>query len=162
MIEHIKNKEVDAIYGNHLAAFLKSGEIAVDAGSTMAGAILVDFTVHGKSGHGSRPDLAVNPVFASAEILSALSSAWANRIDVTKTVTLGLTQIHGGTANNVIPDHVKIGGSLRFFDIEEDKKALELMKHIIQLTARTHSCTIEINPLFELVTEPLVHDETLP
>src|SRR5699024_12176907 len=80
---------------------------------------------------------------------------------VTKTVTLGLTQIHGGTANNVIPDHVKIGGSLRFFDIEEGKKALELMKHVIQLTAEAHSCTVEFDPMIELVAEPVVNDETL-
>src|SRR5699024_3779018 len=91
----------------------------------------------------------------------ALSSAWANRIDVTKTVTLGLTQIHGGTANNVMPDHVKIGGSLRFFDIEEGKKALELTKHVIQLTAEAHSRTVEFDPMFELVAEPVVNDETL-
>src|SRR5699024_4081739 len=161
MIKHLENKGIEAIYGNHLAAFLESGKISVDAGPRMAGAILVDFTVHGKSGHGSRPVLAINPVFASAEILSALSSAWANRIDVTKTVTLGLTQIHGGTANNVIPDHVKIGGSLRFFDIEEGKKALELMKHVIQLTAEAQSCTVEFDPMFELVAEPVVNDETL-
>jgi len=161
MIKHLENKGIEAIYGNHLAAFLESGKISVDAGPRMAGAILVDFTVHGKSGHGSRPDLAINPVFASAEILSALSSAWANRIDVTKTVTLGLTQIHGGSANNIIPDEVKIGGSLRFFDIEEGKKALELMKHVIQLTAEAHSCTVEFDPMFELVAEPVVNDETL-
>src|SRR5699024_4439227 len=105
--------------------------------------------------------LADNPVFASAEILSALSSAWANRIDVTKTVTLGLTQIHGGTANNVIPDHVKIGGSLRFFDIEEGKKALELMNHVIKLTAKAHSCTGKFDPKFENGAGPGVNDETL-
>src|SRR5699024_2573881 len=121
----------------------------------------VDFTVHGKSGHGSRPDLAINPVFASAEILSALSSAWANRIDVTKTVTLGLTQINGGSANNIIPDKLKIVDSLRFIDIEEGKKALELMKHFIQLTAEAHSCTVEFDTMFELVAEPVVFYETL-
>src|SRR5699024_2968203 len=161
MIKHLENKGIEAIYGNHLAAFLESGKISVDAGPRMAGAILVDFTVHGKSGHGSRPDLAINPVFASAEILSALSSAWANRIDVTKTVTLGLTQIHGGSANNIIPDEVKIGGSLRFFDSVEGKKALELMKHVIELTAEAHSCTVELDPMLELVAEPGVHDEPL-
>lgn len=161
MIKHLENKGIEAIYGNHLAAFLESGKISVDAGPRMAGAILVDFTVQGKSGHGSRPDLAINPVFASAEILSALSSAWANRIDVTKTVTLGLTQIHGGSANNVIPEEVKISGSLRFFDVEEGKKALELMKHVIQLTAEAHNCTVEFDPMFKLVAEPVVNDETL-
>lgn len=161
MVNHLENKGIEAIYGNHLAAFLDSGKISVDSGPRMAGAIIVDFTVYGKSGHGSRPDLAINPVFASAQILSALSSAWANRIDVTKTVTLGLTQIHGGSANNVIPDDVKIGGSLRFFNVEEGKKALNLMKSVIQLTAEAHECTVEFDPKFEIAADPVVNDHDL-
>ena len=161
MIDHLKNKEIEAIYGNHLAAFLDSGKISVDAGPVMAGAVNVEFTVHGKSGHGSRPDLSINPVFAAAQILSALTSAWSNRVDVTKTVTLGLTQIHGGTANNVIPDEVKVGGSLRFFDVEEGKKALELMKHVITHTAQAHECTVEFDPKFDLVALPVVNDKSL-
>lgn len=161
MIKHLENKNIEAIYGNHLAAFLDSGKISVDKGPCMAGAILVDFTVHGKSGHGSRPDLSINPVFASGQILSALSNAWANRIDVTKTVTLGLTQIHGGTANNVIPDCVKIGGSLRFFDIEEGNKALKLMKNVIQLTAQAHECTVEFDAAFDIAAAPVVNDKAL-
>ncbi len=147
MIDHLKNKEIEAIYGNHLAAFLDSGKISVDAGPVMAGAVNVEFTVHGKSGHGARPDLSINPIFTAAQILSALTSAWSNRVDVTKTVTLGLTQIHGGTANNVIPDEVKVGGSLRFFDVEEGKKALELMK--------------QFDPKFDLVALPVVNDKSL-
>src|SRR5699024_12134990 len=68
MLTHLEDKNLDAIYGNHLAAFMDSGTICVDEGPRMAGAIFVDFTVHGKSGHGSRPDLSVNPVFAAAQI----------------------------------------------------------------------------------------------
>ncbi len=161
MVDHLKNKGIEAIYGNHLAAFLESGKISVDAGPVMAGAIHVEFTVHGKSGHGSRPDLSINPVFAAAQILSALTSAWSNRLDVTKTVTLGLTQIHGGTANNVIPDKVTIGGSLRFFDVEEGKKALEVMKNVTTLTAQAHECTVEFDPKFDIVALPVINDKSL-
>lgn len=161
MIKHLESKEIDAIYGNHLAAFLDSGKICVDEGPRMAGAILVDFTVHGKGGHGSRPDLSINPLFASAQILSALTNAWANRIDVTKTVTLGLTQIHGGTANNVIPDKVTIAGSLRFFDEEEGEKALLLAKKVIDITAQAHECTVEFDPLFDIAGKPVINDKKL-
>ena len=85
----------------------------------MAAAAIVDFSVVGKGGHGSRPDLSINPLFASAQVLNGLTNAWANRVDVTKTVTLGLTQIKGGDALNVIPNDVRIGGILRYFDVEE-------------------------------------------
>lgn len=161
MIQHLKNKEIDAIYGNHLTSFMDTGTIGVDAGPCMAGAIVVNFTVHGKSGHGARPDLSVNPLFAAANVLTGLTNAWANQIDVTKTVTLGLTQIHGGTANNVIPDKVEIGGSLRFYDVEEGKKALDIVKKVADLTSQAHNCTVKFSEKFEIAALPVMNDEDL-
>lgn len=161
MIKHIENKGINAIYANHLTAFMDSGTVSVDAGPRMAGAILVEFTVKGKSGHGSRPDLSINPVFAAANILTGLTNAWANQIDVTKTVTLGLTQIHGGTVNNVIPDIVEIGGSLRFYDVEEGRKALEIIKKVADFTAQAHNCTVEFSENFQIAANPVINDEKL-
>lgn len=161
MVEHLADKNIDAIYGNHLAAFLDSGKVSVDAGPKMAGAILVEFAVHGQGGHGSRPDLSVNPLFAAANILTGLTNAWTNQIDVTKTVTLGLTQIHGGNVNNVIPDKVNIGGSLRFYDVEEGKKALEIVKKVAEFTAQAHNCTVEFSDDFKVAANPVINDREL-
>lgn len=161
MIEHLKDKKIDAIYGNHLTSFMKTGTICADEGPVMAGAVLVDFDILGESGHGSRPDLSVNPIFATVQVLSALTSAWVNRLDVTKTVTLGLTQIHGGSANNVIPNKVSVGGSMRFFDIEEGKKAVELTRKVATLTAEAHECTVKFSPKFGIAGNPVVNDKHL-
>ncbi|GKV65885.1 MULTISPECIES: amidohydrolase [unclassified Sporosarcina] len=161
MIRHLEDKDIDAIYGNHLAAFLDSSQICLDAGPKMAGAVLVDFTVHGTGGHGSRPDLSINPLFAAAHILTGLSNAWANQINVTKTVTLGLTQIHGGSANNVIPDTVRIGGTLRFYDMEEGKRALEIVRKVTDLTAQAHNCTVTFSEDFRVAAQPVINDGKL-
>ncbi len=161
MIQHLRGKEIDAIYGNHLAAFLDSGKIGIDPGPCMAGAVFVDFTVKGKGGHGARPDLSINPIFAAANVLTGLTNAWANQIDVTKTVTLGLTQIHGGFANNVIPEEVKIGGSLRFYDMDEGEKALEIVKNVASHTAKAHHCTVAFSDEFRVAAMPVVNDEKL-
>src|SRR5699024_238356 len=48
MVEHLQDKKIEAIYGNHLAAFLATGKVSVDAGPKMAGAAAVDMYVHGK------------------------------------------------------------------------------------------------------------------
>lgn len=161
MVQHLDNRGIDAIYGNHLAAFMDSGTISVDAGPRMAGAILVDFTVRGKSGHGSRPDMSINPIFAVANILTGLTNAWTNQIDVTKTVTLGLTQIHGGEADNVIPDKVNIRGSLRFYDVEEGRKAIDIVKKVADFTAQAHNCTVEFGEGFKIAGNPVINDEKL-
>lgn len=161
MLAHLKNKKIDAIYGNHVAAFLDSGKISVDPGPKMAGAILVNFTVRGQGGHGSRPDHAVNPVFAAANILTGITSAWANQVDVSKTVTLGITEIHGGSAMNVIPDTVKIRGSLRFFDVKEGLRAIDILKNVITHTAAAHLCKVDFSDEFELKVKPVINDEKL-
>lgn len=161
MVAHLKDKSLDAVYGNHLAAFLDSGKVAVDAGPKMSGANLLEFTVHGKSGHASRPDLAVNPVFAAAQVLTALTNAWANQVDVTKTVTLSLTQIHGGSAHNVIPNEVSIGGSLRFYDVEEGKRATEILTKVASLTAEAHNCKVTFADNDQVTANPVMNDEFL-
>lgn len=161
MVKHLQGRGIDAIYGNHLAAFLDSGKIGVDPGPRMAGAVLVDFTVKGKGGHGARPDLSINPIFAAANVLTGLTNAWANQVDVTKTVTLGLTQIHGGFANNVIPEEVKIGGSLRFYDLAEGEKAMEIVKNVARHTAEAHHCTVEFSEDFRVAAMPVINDEKL-
>src|SRR5699024_6204873 len=92
---------------------------------------------------------------------SGLTGAWANQMDVTKTVALGLTQIHGGSASNVIPDNVYIGGSLRFFYIGDGKKALVVVKRIADATAQAHECTVEFDPSFERNAVPVVNDASL-
>lgn len=161
MLEHLKGKQIEAIYGNHLAAFLESGKVSIDAGPKMAGVIFVDFTVHGESGHGARPDLSVNPIFATANVLTGLTSAWANRIDVNKTVTLGLTKINGGTAYNVIPNDVTVGGTLRFYDADEGAKALSILKEVATQTAAAHQCSITFNENTKIVAPALINDEKL-
>lgn len=160
MVEALEKEKIDAIYGAHLAAFLDTGKIAIDAGPVMAGNAIVDFTVRGKGGHGYRPDLSINPIFAATNIINGLASAWVNRVDVRKTVTLGLGMINGGTIANVIPDEVRVAGTLRYFDIEEGKKALEFVRKVGSLTAEAHECEFIENKILH-DNEPVINDENL-
>ncbi|HSL93307.1 MAG TPA: amidohydrolase, partial [Bacillota bacterium] len=111
MMRALSRYPVAAVWGMHLTSFMNAGTISVDPGPRMAGETQVQFDVVGKGGHGSRPDLSINPVFAAAHVLTALGSAWPNRIDANETVTLGIATINGGTAPNIIPDRVRISGT---------------------------------------------------
>lgn len=159
MLQSLKHIDFDVIYGTHLAAFMDTGKISVDSGPIMAGIIGVDFDVIGRGGHGSRPDLSINPIFATANILTSLASAWANQIDVSKTVTLGITQINGGSAMNVIADRATVKGSLRFYDEAEGLHALEVLKHVVTKTAEAHLCTIEFDEETRIINDPVVNDD---
>jgi len=162
MIQALKKKDkIDAIWGIHVTSFNPAGKINIDAGPRMAGVSLIDFEVIGRGGHGSRPDLSINPVFAAANVLTNIGSAWPNRIDAEQTVTLGLATIHGGTAANIIPDSVKITGTLRFFDVEEGTKAVQLIKDIATNVAKAHNCEVKFAENAFGVGKPVINNAEL-
>lgn len=161
MIEMLKTKNVEAIYGNHLVSFLKTGEIAVSPGAVTSSTARVKFKVIGKGGHASRPDLAINPIFASSLILNNLASAWNNQLNIEKTITLGITQFHAGNARNVIPEEAYIGGTLRYFDEQIGKDATELIRHVATYVAKANQCTVEFSRDFGPSTPSVVNDEKL-
>ena len=161
MMEALSKKKIDAIWGIHVTSFMPAGTINIDGGPRMAGVCLVDMDVIGRGGHGSRPDLSVNPVFGAANVLVGIGTAWPNRIDAEETVTLGIATIHGGTQNNIFPDRVKITGTLRYFSIEEGKKAAEVIKQVATYTAKAHNCEVEFAPNAFIIHEPVLNDDEL-
>lgn len=157
MMDALSEYQIDAVWGIHVYAALESGKISVQAGPRMSGAYRVDFDFVGKGGHGSRPDQAINPVFCAANWMNNIAVAFANQIDANQTVTLGITSIQGGEVANVIPDRAKVLGSFRFFDVEEGRKASEIMKETAEHTAAMHHCTVDFSRL-KALGRPVIND----
>jgi amidohydrolase len=161
MIEALRPLKIDAIYGNHLKSSLNTGEIYIQEGAIMAGTGTVSFDVIGRGGHASRPDLSINPVFAAANILTGISIAWNNQRDVTKTLTLGISQIHGGDIYNVIPNSVFIGGTIRFFDLSEGEKGFSILRKVSEDIAQAHGCSVKFHDKMGVAMGPVVNDAAL-
>lgn len=161
MIAAIKHIHFDAIYGNHLASNVPSGHVYIKDGAIMAGMAMLSWQVFGRGGHASRPDMAINPIFAATNILNSVAIAWNSQRDITKLVTLGITQFHGGETWNVIPDSTYIGGTLRFFDWEAGVRSLELIKKVATDVARAHNCTVRFGENMTAQVPPVVNDKTL-
>jgi amidohydrolase len=161
MVEALKPLQLDAVYGNHLKSDVPSGEIFIREGAIMAGTGTVAFDVIGRGGHASRPDLSVNPVFAAANILTGISMAWNNQRDLTKTVTLGITQIEGSNIYNVIPNQAFIGGTIRFFDRQEAEKCFAIIKKVSENIAAAHDCKVQFRNNNGIYLTPVVNDTAL-
>lgn len=157
MLNALKDITFDVIYGTHLAAFMDVGKLSIEAGPRMAGGYFFEFDVIGRGGHGSRPDLAINPIFAGTQIINNLSSVWVNQLDVTKTVTLGISKVQAGTALNIIPEICTIGGSIRFFDASIGIVARDLIYKVAQETAEIYKCKVDIKP--EVRNIPVINDD---
>lgn len=160
-VKLLKGKKIDAIYGNHLVSFLDTGTIAIEPGPIMTAISVVDFKVRGRGGHGSRPDLSINPLYVGVDVLNSISVAWNNQINIEKTVTLGLTQFHVGEAYNVFADEAQIGGSLRYFDVREGQRAYEILHDVARNVAKAHNSTIEISPHAGHISIPVINDKEL-
>lgn len=160
MIAALQNDGItfDVIYGNHVASNVPSGQLFVKEGSIMAGMATLAYNIVGRGGHVSRPDKSVNPVFAAANVLTAISIAWNNQRDLEKLVTLGVTQLEGGKVYNVIPNEVFIGGSLRFFDRAAGEHALQLVKQVSEQVAAAHGCTVSYTDRMRVDLPPVSND----
>lgn len=120
-------------FGIHVYNTMPTGTICVDDGARMAGQYCLDIRFIGTEGHGARPDLAKSPIFAAADFLTSLSTAFQNQIPPGEVATLGFGTIHGGTLRNIIPKEVVLTGTTRYFK----REIIEIATRIIERTARS-------------------------
>ncbi|MCQ8213684.1 amidohydrolase [Cetobacterium somerae] len=158
MLEALKEYPIDSCFALHVYSALESGKINIEPGPRMAGTVGIGFYVRGKAGHGSRPDLAVNPIIPAAHIVTQIDSAFVNQINAEETVTLGISVFQGGQATNIIPNEVFIGGTARFFKKEEGEKALKIINTIASNTAICHRSTIEFAERNKISLYPVIND----
>ncbi|MCL2502489.1 MAG: amidohydrolase [Bacteroidales bacterium] len=161
MVEALTPIPIDAVYGNHLKSNLESGKLFIQEGAIMAGTGTLAFDVIGRGGHASRPDLSINPVFAAAHILTGISIAWNNQRDITKTVTLGITQLQGSELSNIIPNKAFVGGTIRYFDKEEAQKCFDLIQSVSEHIAAAHHCSVVFHETHALRHGPVINDTAL-
>lgn len=145
MIRLLKEKKIDAIYGQHLFSGLETGQIALAEGPITSSSLRIQMTIHGRGGHISRPDLSVNPVIAAAYIVTNLAGAWVNQLPPEQLMTFGLSQINGSPVRNVIPDKAYIGGSFRYHKDEVGEKAFRLIKEVSKSVAYAHKCSVSFS-----------------
>jgi hippurate hydrolase len=108
---------VDEIYALHNWPGLPPGQMAVRAGPVMAATDEVTITVRGRGGHGAMPHLAVDPVVASAQVISALQTITSRNANPVDAVVVSICSMQTSQigAFNVIPESVRLVGTVRSF-----------------------------------------------
>jgi hippurate hydrolase len=106
---------VDAIFGLHNWPGVPAGRFGFVDGPAMASVDWARIRVIGKGGHGAEPHTGVDPVLASAHIITALQSVVSRNVDPREMAVITVGSIHGGQAANVIPDSVELKLTVRAF-----------------------------------------------
>jgi amidohydrolase len=111
-----KKMKPDAVFALHVMPG-RLGEISYRSGATTASSDTVEITITGKQGHGGMPWDTVDPITTSALVISGLQTVVSRKANLTQSplvVTIGT--INGGTAPNVVPETVRMTGTIRTYD----------------------------------------------
>ena len=128
MIEDDAMEGVDAIVGLHVGAHLPLGKVFLNSGSVMAGSGEIQVDVHGHSAHGARPHEGVDAVLLAAHGVIASQQAVSRRIAPGDSGVVTFGEIRGGTASNIIADHVRLRGTLRYFSEEVEAQLRDAIR----------------------------------
>jgi amidohydrolase len=147
----------DEIYGLHNAPDLNHGEIAVFPGPAMAGADFFDITIHGYGAHGAMPERSKDPIVIATTLAQALQTIVSRNVNPLKPAVLSITQIHAGSAYNVIPGEAKLCGTVRAFSDEVRALIRERMRALCAGIATAYG--VEINADIRDTFSVLVNQE---
>lgn len=135
----------DEIYGIHNAPNLDPGQIAVFPGAAMAGADFFDIKITGKGSHGAMPHVGRDPVIVAISLAAALQTIVSRNADPREAAVLSITQIHAGSAYNVIPEEAALAGTVRTFSPEIAKLIRERMREICAGMALSFGVQIDVD-----------------
>jgi amidohydrolase len=135
----------DEIYGLHNAPNLEPGQISVFPGPAMAGADFFDIKITGRGAHGAMPHMGRDPVVVAITLAAALQTIVSRNADPREAAVLSITQIHAGSAYNVIPNEAALAGTIRTFSPEIGALIRERMREIAAGMALTFGVEIDVD-----------------
>jgi amidohydrolase len=135
------------VYALHNWPGLPPGKIAVGTGAMMAATDEVQITVRGKGGHGAMPHLVVDPVVAAAQIISALQTIASRNVDPADAVVVSICSMQTSQvgAFNVVPDSVRLIGTVRSFRPQIRDLAERRLREIVTKVAEALGGSAEID-----------------
>lgn len=158
----LDNPSVDAALMIHVMAGMPfpAGTVIVSApGVSAPAADYFEITVKGKGCHGSMPNTGIDPLTAAAHILIALQEIHARELAMSDQAVLTIGTMNAGTAANVIPDTVVMGGSIRTFNEETRAFIKKRMTELSEGIAEAYRAKAEVS--FGSGCPTLINDKDL-
>jgi len=109
---------MDAVYGMHNWPGIPEGHFGVVSGPMMASSNEFRVTVRGKGAHAAQPHRGIDPGMVAVQIAQAWQTIVSREKNPLHTAVLSITQIHAGSATNIIPDEAELVGTVRTFTTE--------------------------------------------
>ena len=147
---------VDAVIGAHLVSTLDVGKIGVIDGPCTAAADTFAATIDGRGGHAAYPHESVDPIAIAAQAISNLQHIVSRNTSPLDNAVVSVTRISGGTADNIIPEAVEIGGTVRTYRQEVREAAQTGIERVLAGVTAAHGATYTFE--YTMGYDPVVND----
>lgn len=149
----------DEIYALHNSPHDAPYRIGIKPGPAMAGADFFDLRIKGRGSHGAHPEASRDPIIVATALVQALQTVVSRNVSPLKQAVLSVTQIHSGTAYNVVPEEAVVSGTVRFMDREVNELMRTRMRSIAAGIAASFDVEIEVD--IRNVFDVLINTEEL-
>lgn len=137
---------IDEVYGLHNSPGDAVGTFSIRAGALLAAADEFDITLTGQGGHAAAPHEAIDTNLAAAHVVVALQSIASRNVDPVKQVVVSVCTLRSDTdSHNVLPQTVRLRGTVRTLDAGVRDLAQDRLQAIVTHTAAAHQCSADIN-----------------
>ena len=126
---------------------LPVGKVGVTPGFSSTNADSIRVTIYGKGGHGSAPQVAIDPILIAARTIVTLQSIVSREVRPGDAAVITVGYIHAGTKNNIIPDEATMGITVRTYKPEVRQHVLAAIDRVIK--AEAEAAGAERMPLVE-------------
>ena len=135
----------DEIYALHNSPDLPAGQVGVPATAALSSADNIDITISAHGAHGSMPHTGEDAVAAAAHLISSVQQAATRALMPVRTGVISFGLLQGGTARNILPDTVRIEGTMRTTASEVRDRLADLLRDAVRATELLFGVLIEID-----------------
>ena len=135
---------VDRVYGLHLLSQAPSGTIKVRPGPVMASSDSIEVAIHGRGGHGAAPHETIDPILTAAHFITQVQTVVSRKVEPVEPAVITIGAISGGTIHNVIPDDVRLLGTVRAFSADVRQQMHPRIEAILRGTCDAHGATYDL------------------
>ena len=140
----MNNPKVDYVFGLHISGTEPSNVFALRPGPLMAAPDTFRIRIIGKGGHGSAPHEAVDPIFAAAQVVTALQGVTSRLVDQREPLVVSVCSIHSGTKDNIIPDEARLEGTIRTFNEKTRSQAKKYVRQVAESVSKAFKARAEV------------------
>ncbi len=137
----LENPKVHNMFGQHVFPDLQVGKVGFKAGMYMASTDELHITIKGKGGHAALPEKNKNPIKVASKLISELYDYFDKEKETRSVFSIGFIKGNGST--NVVPDKVKMMGTLRAMDENWRENAHDKMLNVAEELAKKYHAEID-------------------